>query len=68
MNYAKNGEKFDEVIDEKGVKVIVDKKALMALVGTQMDFVEDDLKSEFVFTNPNSKVILSIQRYLFIIK
>lgn len=35
---------------------MIDNKALMALVGTEMDWVEDDLKAEFVFNNPNSKV------------
>lgn len=39
-----------------GFKVIVDSKALLALVGTEMDYVEDDLRAEFVFNNPNSKV------------
>ena len=62
MNYVKNKEKFDEIIDEKGVKVIIDTKALMALVGTEMDYVEDDLKEEFVFNNPNSKVNVSFLR------
>lgn len=38
-----------------GVTVLVDGKALMFLVGTTMDFVEDDLKAEFVFNNPNVK-------------
>ena len=35
--------------------MIVDSKALMVLVGTEMDFIEDDIRSEFVFRNPNSK-------------
>jgi len=38
------------------VTIVIDNKALMALVGTEMDWVEDDLKAEFVFNNPNSKV------------
>lgn len=38
-----------------GIKVVVDSKAVMVLVGTEMDFIEDDIKSEFVFKNPNSK-------------
>ena len=40
---------------DAGVKVFVDPKALMHVVGTEMDFVDDRLKAEFVFTNPNSK-------------
>jgi iron-sulfur cluster assembly accessory protein len=47
--------KFDEIVEEKGVKVLIDPRALMHIIGTKMDFVEDRLKSEFVFINPNSK-------------
>ena len=58
MNYAEHGEqigRLDEVIEEKDVKVIVDSKALMFLLGTEMDYVDNEIKSEFVFNNPNSK-------------
>ena len=57
MNYSKESEvgKLDEVVEEKGVRVIVDSKALMFIVGTEMDFIDNDIKSEFVFNNPNSK-------------
>jgi len=55
MNYAEKAERLDEVIEDKGVKIILDSKALMVLVGTQMDYLEDDLKAEFVFQNPNEK-------------
>jgi len=58
MNYADSENevgKLDELIEEKGVRVIVDSKALMFLIGTEMDFVEDEIKSEFVFNNPNAK-------------
>ncbi len=57
MDYIRQQEikKFDEVIEQEGVKVIVDSKALMALVGTQMDFAQDQLGSQFVFNNPNEK-------------
>jgi len=55
LNYADEAKKFDEVVEDKGVKVIVDPRALMSIIGTKMDFVEDRLKSEFVFINPNSK-------------
>ncbi|CAI0540034.1 unnamed protein product [Linum tenue] len=47
--------KFDELIDEKGVKVLIDPKALMHVIGTKMDFVDDKLRSEFIFINPNSQ-------------
>lgn len=58
MDYIKSSDKLnplDEVVEEKGVKVVVDKKALMFIVGTEMDFVDDEIKSEFVFNNPNVK-------------
>jgi iron-sulfur cluster assembly accessory protein len=61
LNYAKEPENLDEVIQQDGktrsldLKVIVDSKALMVLVGTEMDYVEDDIRAEFVFRNPNAK-------------
>ena len=44
---------FDEVIEDKGVKVLIDAKAIMFLLGTEMDFQTSALKSGFVFNNPN---------------
>ena len=44
-----------EEVDAHGVKVFIDPKALMFLLGTEMDFVNDRLRAEFVFRNPNSK-------------
>ena len=57
MNYAETGERerLDELVEEKGVRVIVDSKALMFLIGTEMDYVDNEIKSEFVFNNPNEK-------------
>ena len=55
LEYANAPEEFDEVIEEKGVKVFIDPKATMFIVGTEMDFVEEKLQSGFVFTNPNEK-------------
>jgi len=55
MNYTSEKSKLDEMVEQNGVKVLVDNKAVMYLLGTKMDYLEDDLKSEFVFTNPNSK-------------
>ena len=46
---------MDELIEENDVRVIVESKALMFLIGTEMDFVEDEIRSEFVFNNPNAK-------------
>jgi iron-sulfur cluster assembly accessory protein len=55
MNYTDQKEKLDEEVNTGEIKVFVDNKAVMYLLGTQMDYVEDELKSEFVFINPNSK-------------
>ena len=53
MEYAREVMPFDEVVEDKGVKVIVDPKAVLFLLGTQMDFKTDKLSSQFVFNNPN---------------
>ncbi|KAK4382569.1 Iron-sulfur assembly protein IscA-like 1, mitochondrial [Sesamum angolense] len=55
LNYADEKGKFDELVEEKGVKILIDPKALMHVIGTKMDFVDDKLRSEFIFINPNSK-------------
>ena len=55
LNYADEVGKFDEVVEQFGVQVIIEGKAVMHVVGTKMDYQEDRLKSEFVFINPNSK-------------
>mmetsp|Transcript_147635 Transcript_147635/g.411200 ORF Transcript_147635/g.411200 Transcript_147635/m.411200 type:complete len:115 (+) Transcript_147635:92-436(+) len=56
MDYTDKVNKFDEVIEtSSGVKVVVDSKAVMFLVGTEMDFVSNDVGSEFIFNNPNKK-------------
>ena len=55
MGYAAEKAKFEEEVEMHGVKVFVEPKALMHVIGTTMDFVEDDLSSEFVFHNPNAE-------------
>ncbi|XP_023541365.1 iron-sulfur assembly protein IscA-like 1, mitochondrial [Cucurbita pepo subsp. pepo] len=55
LNYADEKGKFDELVEDKDVKILVDPKALMHVIGTKMDFVDDKLRSEFIFINPNSK-------------
>ena len=55
VEYADEIGKFDEVIEDKGVRVLIDPKAVMFLIGTEMDFVEEKFKSGFVFKNPNEK-------------
>jgi iron-sulfur cluster assembly protein len=55
IEYTDEIGKFDEVVSDKGVTVVIDPKAVMFLLGTEMDFVEEKFKSGFVFTNPNEK-------------
>ncbi len=44
---------YDEVVEDKGVVVLIEPTALMYLLGTEMDFVVETIKSGFVFSNPN---------------
>ena len=55
MDFTVEKEPLDEVVEAKGVTLFVDSKALMFLIGTEMDYVEDKLQSGFVFNNPNEK-------------
>lgn len=54
LNYADQKAKFDEEVDAEGVKVLIDANALMHVLGTKMDYVEDKLGSEFMFINPKA--------------
>jgi iron-sulfur cluster assembly protein len=45
--------RFDEVVEDKGARVVIDAKAVMFLLGTEMDYQVEKLKSGFTFTNPN---------------
>ena len=53
MEFAESANRFDEVVEDKGVRVIIDPKAILFLLGTRMDFRRDKLSSGFVFENPN---------------
>ena len=53
MEYAKEKNHNDEIIEDKGVIVFVDSAAVMYLLGTEMDYKKDELSSSFVFNNPN---------------
>ena len=46
---------YDEVVEDKGVAILIDPKAVMFLLGTEMDYVEEKLSSGFTFKNPNEK-------------
>jgi iron-sulfur cluster assembly protein len=53
MEYAESLNPMDEIVEDKGVKVLIDPKAVLFLLGTEMDFHTTKLSSEFVFKNPN---------------
>ena len=53
MDYAEVQQPLDEVIEDKGVRIFVDPKAIMFLIGTEMDYRRDKLAARFVFNNPN---------------
>tara|TARA_B100000212_G_scaffold223941_1_gene169960 strand:- start:162 stop:497 length:336 start_codon:yes stop_codon:yes gene_type:complete len=53
MEYANEIKPNEEVIEEKGVKVLIDPKAIMYLLGTEMDYKQEKFSSQFIFKNPN---------------
>ncbi|MGA2815386.1 MAG: iron-sulfur cluster assembly accessory protein [Xanthobacteraceae bacterium] len=53
MEYAEQVNPLDEVIEEKGVRILIDPKAVLFLLGTEMDYKVDKLSAQFVFNNPN---------------
>jgi len=53
MEYAEAAHPHDEVVEDKGVKILIDPKAVMFLLGTEMDFKTEKMSSQFVFNNPN---------------
>ena len=53
MEYAKEINPTDEIIEDKGVKVFIDPSAIMYLLGTEMDYKREQFSSTFVFKNPN---------------
>lgn len=55
LDYATEIGPHDEVVEDKGVTIIIDPKAALFIFGTEIDYVEDKLKAGFVFKNPNEK-------------
>jgi iron-sulfur cluster assembly protein len=53
MDFAETIAPYDEVVEDKGIKIVIDPKALMFLFGTEMDYQTDKLGAGFVFNNPN---------------
>ena len=55
VEYAEEQKKLEDVIEDKGVKIFIDPTAVMFLLGSEMDYVEDKFHTGFVFNNPNEK-------------
>ncbi len=55
IEYAREQGPGDEVVEDKGVRIFIDPKAMMFLLGSEMDYVEGKLESGFQFKNPNEK-------------
>ncbi|KAL8748243.1 MAG: hypothetical protein Q9199_008224, partial [Rusavskia elegans] len=55
LEYVEKAGMFDEAVEQDGVKVLIDSKALFSIIGSEMDWVEDKLNQRFVFRNPNIK-------------
>jgi iron-sulfur cluster assembly 1 len=53
LEYVEKPGTFDEVVEQDGVKVLIDSKALFSIIGSEMDWLEDKLSARFVFKNPN---------------
>lgn len=53
MDYAEEKAPHDEVVEDQGVTIFIDAKSVMFLLGTEMDFVEDQFGAHFTFNNPN---------------
>lgn len=53
LEYVEKPGAFDELVEQDGVRVLVDSKALFSVIGSEMDWVEDKLNQRFVFRNPN---------------
>ncbi len=53
VEYAEEQKKFEDVVEDKGVKIFIDPTATMFLIGSEMDYVEEQFQTGFVFKNPN---------------
>ncbi len=55
LNYVSNKDKFDEQISVEDINIVLDHKSLLTLFGTEIDFIRDEIREEFVFQNKNAK-------------
>lgn len=60
LEYVEKPGAFDEAVEQDGVKVLIDSKALFSIIGSEMDWAEDKLNQRFVFKNPNISTLTRI--------
>ncbi len=53
VEYAEEQKRFEDIVEDKGVKIFIDPEAIIYLLGTEMDYQADALQSGFTFRNPN---------------
>jgi iron-sulfur cluster assembly protein len=53
MEYAETIDPLDEMIEDKGLRILIDRKAVLFLLGTEMDYKVEKLSAQFIFNNPN---------------
>lgn len=53
LDYAESAKPLEEIVEDKGVKIFIDPKAILFLIGTEIDFVQEKMGARFVFNNPN---------------
>ena len=62
VEYAHEVRPTDEVVEDRGVKILVDPKAVLFLLGTEMDYKADKMQAQFIFNNPNQVSRLRLRR------
>ncbi|XP_038693504.1 iron-sulfur assembly protein IscA-like 1, mitochondrial isoform X3 [Tripterygium wilfordii] len=62
LNYADEKGKFDELIEDKGVKILIDPKALLHIIGTKMDFIDDKLRSSHLMGDEKYELLRILSR------
>jgi len=58
LEYVDKADKFDEVVEQDGVKVVIDSRALFSVIGSEMDWQEDALQARFVFNSASLSLSL----------
>lgn len=67
LEYVERAGAFDEAVEQDGVRVLIDSKALFSIIGSEMDWVEDKLSRRFVFRNPNISEFVSCSGSVFLL-